>query len=671
MPAKRKPSVRTNNKKARSKEFDQAQFVLSTFRNAQEMSRAMLHGRLGTQFGGKRDLYKTFGYPFSPDYHDYRNLYDRHGLAARIIDKFADSTWGKAPVLIDGNGRSDDIGEQATPFLVQWDKLVNRLGVYQIFRQADIMCGIGKYSIIFLGAPGESYAEPAGENGLFYLAAYDENQASITQFIQDERNEKFGMPAEYTVSFNSVDQGVQFTGGSSVHYSRVVHVSENRLGSRIYGRPRLQTIINRLFDLEKVTGGGAEAAWLAVYKGILLLPREGYTTPESDSPVMKNLDEQMTKLMNQIQRYAVIDGADVHDLGVEEVRIRDIYDTLKTDLSGSVGIPQRILFGAERGELASSQDQQEWNGTIKSRQNNFAEPEVLRPFVQWCIQHKVIPPPASGKFNVEWPPVYTMNEIERANYALVVAQGANTITNGVPDEAISIDEWRGELGMPPMVVIQPANPLIKPPGMVPGKLPTMTSLPDLLKAGGNGNGANGHGLAVHNDFEDHAGRPGKVGGSLPRESGGGGPAKDTGSRKILELLRDSPGGFSYRPASKDSPKGGYMTSIEDGPIFSPDLSDDEALQQIDSFLTSKADLLKGSNMYVGGWLNEEDGKFYLDASGNFDSLDETIKVAAATKQKAIFDMNTFNTVFLSDYLSENPGLDIPADQREWYAANPK
>ena len=428
--------------------------ALQVWTNAQIISRSMLANRLGTQFDGERDLYKTFGYPQVPGYMDFRNLYDRQGMATRAVEKFADDTWNKAPVIIDGGARSDNLSENATPFLKEWVALNKRLSVIQILRQADVMLGFSRYSVVFMGAPGEDFSKQAGNDGLFYLMAFDESQATIQGYIEDTKSEKFAMPAGYSISFNSVDNGAPTPGGNQVHYTRVIHASENKLGSRLYGRPRLKNLINRLYDLEKVVGGGAEAAWLSVYKGILLSAREGAEIPSTGSPEADQLDKQMNALMHRMQRFAVVSDVDVHDLGVDSVSISDIFGVVVSDAAATLGIPQRIWLGSERGELASTQDKEEWNGVIRSRRTHHAEPELLFPFINWCITHKVIPPPASGEFSAEWEDVYPMSKAEKATYGVQLAQGASTITGGVPDEALDVEEWRSASGLPPRTKAQ-------------------------------------------------------------------------------------------------------------------------------------------------------------------------------------------------------------------------
>ena len=510
--------------------------ALAVWTNAQLISRSMLANRLGTQFEGQRDLYKTFGYPQQPGYQDFRNLYDRQGMATRAVEKFADDTWNKPPVIIDGNGRSDNLSENATPFLKEWVALNKRLSVIQILRQADIMLGFSRYSVVFMGAPGTDFAQPAENDGLFYLMAFDETQATIGEYIEDTKSEKFAMPKNYSISFNSVDAGAPMPGGNSVHYSRVIHASENKLGSRLYGRPRLKNLINRLYDLEKVVGGGAEAAWLAVYKGILFSAREGAEIPSTGSPEASRLDEQMNALMHRIQRYAVVSDVDVHDLGVESVSISDIFGVVVSDASATLGIPQRIWLGSERGELASSQDKDEWNGVIRSRRTHHAEPELLFPFINWCVIHKVIPPPSSGEFSAEWEDVYPMSKAEKATYGASLATGANTVTGGVPDEAMDVEEWRAASGLPPRTKAQLAEIEAKAQEREEEERQAKQDELDAMGAGlGKMDNAKQKGFSANvqefglmralgklfqivrqNSFVGHAGRPGQRGGSLPR-----------------------------------------------------------------------------------------------------------------------------------------------------------
>lgn len=421
------------------------------------ISRAALSSRLGTQFNGERDLYKTFGYPQNPGYDEYKNLFDRQGLANRLVSILPNDVWSTDPILIDGDSRSDNLDDSASPFVKGWAELLERLPVTTAFRDADIMCGYSRYAIVLLGAAGDDLEQPAENGALAFLQPLDERQAAVDSYITDIKSPLFGMPEYYNITWTDPNNGgpvFDVTGGSRVHYSRVIHIAHDRMGSRAFGTPGMKAIINRLYDIEKVTGGGAEAAWLAVYKGLLLTAKEGAELPAAGSQAADDLKSAVMDYINQIQRVAVLDNVDVHDLGIQTVDIRSMFDVLIEDLSGSKGVPQRKLLGSERGELASSQDMREWNSRTTSERTNQSEPVSLKPFITWCIQHKILKPPQSGKFSFAWQDVYPETLKEKADRALVMAQGAVTVTGGAPEDAFDLNEFRAVNELPPRTVEQ-------------------------------------------------------------------------------------------------------------------------------------------------------------------------------------------------------------------------
>ena len=184
---------------------------------------------------------------------------------------------------------------------------------------------------------------------------------------------------------------------------------------------------------------------------------------------------------------------------------------------------------------------------------------------------------------------------------------------------------------------------------------------------------------TENKFEGHRGRPGKVGGSQPKSAGTGPSPKSIavpkGSAEAIEkLLRERPFGFSYRPMDKSAPTSGYMSSVSDGPIFSPDEPRKKKLAIIQGYLDEKESILGEDNMFVGGWLNDGDdgdGMFYLDASKNYQDLTETMGAASSTKQKSVFDVKAIDIIWVADWLEQNPDFEAGEGVREWYKVHPR
>jgi uncharacterized protein len=399
-------------------------------------SRAAMASRLGLQFDGKRDLYDAFGYPRAPDFKMYMAMYDRQGMATRIVDAFPAETWRKPPVLVDGDARSDHPSE-LTPFLEGWNNLDKRLGVVRAMRTVDTLCGIGRFAVLFLGVASDSgFNKPVdkiGENGLAYLSTYDEGQTTIQQIDKDKTSPRYGLPITYSMTMDE-------TGASGpVHFSRVIHVAENKLRSRIYGRPRLQIALNRLFDIEKVIGGSAEAVWLLVYKGMVFSAQKDAELPTEGSIEYSKMQDDIEEYVHGLRRYLKLSGVDVKDMSTDTVDPRGMYEVLISDLAGSLGTPKRILIGSERGELASSQDDADWASVIEDRQVNFVEPEILRPFVDWCIAHGVLPAPTSGSYGVHWRSLFQLNDLEKASVAEKISNAMDKASGGMPETIMPPD----------------------------------------------------------------------------------------------------------------------------------------------------------------------------------------------------------------------------------------
>ena len=121
-------------------------------------------------------------------------------------------------------------------------------------------------------------------------------------------------------------------------------------------------------------------------------------------------------------------------------------------IAGATGIPKRILLGSERGELASSQDEGNWVARIEERQQKFAEPLILRAFVDRLVWLGALPEPGSEGFKVEWPSLFAKSDEERANIAMRVAtaiQRYSQVSGQPVDQIMTTEEFRERvLGLP-------------------------------------------------------------------------------------------------------------------------------------------------------------------------------------------------------------------------------
>ncbi|KKL47182.1 hypothetical protein LCGC14_2338110, partial [marine sediment metagenome] len=233
------------------------------------ISRMLLAFRGGLQFGGKRDLYKIFGYELRPTYDDYFAKYARQDIASRVVDAPAQAVWRNPPEIV-----------SSPEFKVKWDALVKKNKIWFYLERVDRLAGIGFYSTLLVGFNDSSNLEQSvgKADDILYLQPYSQPAASIKSFSKDTKDPRFNLPEMYQLNVSDPASLINISGtivGPSmsardidVHHSRILHVAESVLENEIVGIPRLQKVFNLLDDLMKVVGGSSEMFWLNARQGL-------------------------------------------------------------------------------------------------------------------------------------------------------------------------------------------------------------------------------------------------------------------------------------------------------------------------------------------------------------------------------------------------------------------
>lgn len=288
------------------------------------------------------------------------------------------------------------------------------------------------------GGPGlRTGGYGARDIGAGFGGAYGD--ATIHSFDTNIHSDRFGYPAMYQLRrVDATSQEMQ----EPVHWSRIIHLAEGCLDNDVYGMPRLERVWNLLDDLEKVTGGGAEAFWLRANQGLHLnVDKElDMKTAEREA-----LSQQVEEYQHQLRRAIKTRGVDVEVLGSDTAKFGDSADAILTQIAGALAIPKRVLTGSEMGELASSQDRDNWKDQINGRQTGYAEPYIVRPVVDRLIAYGYLPSPIKGvrEYQVVWPHIETLTENEKVTGAegwARVNQTAGTLVF-LPEEIRS--KWAG------------------------------------------------------------------------------------------------------------------------------------------------------------------------------------------------------------------------------------
>lgn len=389
-------------------------------------ARSELMFRLGKSYGTKRDLYKDLGYVLVPLFADYYGKYTRQDIASAIIDAYPNACWGKAPEI------SEDENEE-TEFEVAWKQLVKDKKIFNYLLRADKAAGIGRYSCLLLGInDGRQFNEQVEQaNELLYLQIFLEHNSLISKYVTDEKSSRFGLPETYQLKLSTGDHTQSVS--KEVHHSRVLHIAEDLLDNEIEGIPRLQKVLNRLDDLEKIVGGSGEMFWRGAFQGLAFKAQEGAQfDPEQDNT---KLEEQIDNYIHGLQRYMKLQGLDVQQLSPSVSSPQGHVDIILDLIAGATGIPKRILIGSERGELASSQDEANFSKKVESRRLNHCEPNILRPFVDKLIEFGILPEPKQD-YTVKWPSLFQATDQEKANIASTKTNAIVAYANSVGAENV-------------------------------------------------------------------------------------------------------------------------------------------------------------------------------------------------------------------------------------------
>jgi hypothetical protein len=382
----------------------------------------------GYTMGGARNLFAALGYKEQLEVADYYRRYKRNPIARRVVDALPKGTWKGLGELIE-----DEDPQKTTAFEDAWFALSDKHNIWAMMNRADRVAGLGRFSTLLIGAPGELDTElpQGGPDTLLYLAVHGDGDIDVKEkdFISEPTNERYGRPEYYTLKAKRT-LGVQ---DKRIHWTRIIHIADSPLDNDLYGEPRLECVWNDLDNLEKLAGGGSEAFWLRAHQGYQFdLDPAIALDPAGEEKLKEEVDEFLQGMRRSLRTR----GVKVTTLGSDTADFSSGVDAILKLISAGSTIPVRILVGSERGELASSQDRDNWNERINDRRSEFAEPFMIRPFIDRLIKYGYLPTPVEG-YEVRWP-VTDPSDGEKADLATKWAE----VNNKAGETVVTPDEIR-------------------------------------------------------------------------------------------------------------------------------------------------------------------------------------------------------------------------------------
>ena len=384
--------------------------------------RAQLAARTGMEYGGDRNVYQALGYPTNVRYNDFLARYERQDISTAIIDKPVNATW-------QGGVGIEETGVENSQLKEQWKNLCQNktLKVIPTLSRFDKLIGLGEFAILLFGfsdvaTPSDFQKPVSGNVNLVYLKPFGQGDVSIKIWDTNTASPRYGMPVMYEVALDSVGGNVE--NSLLVHYTRVLHVADNVLTGTVKGRSRLLPVYNRLIDLEKLVGGSAEMFWRGARPGYRGKLDSNFTITKEEED---ELEAQLDEYEHNLRRFLINKGVDVSAMEMQVADPKSHVDVQIQMISAQTGIPKRILTGSERGELASTEDLEAWYTLIDNRRTGFVEGEILRPFVDKCIEVGVLPQPAgkNQRYNFVWKPLFEQSDGDKAKVGETRASALN------------------------------------------------------------------------------------------------------------------------------------------------------------------------------------------------------------------------------------------------------
>lgn len=354
---------------------------------------------MGQSFNGKRDMYESLGYPQVIMFDDYNAMYDRGDLATTIVNAYPDSTWFKPPVIRERH----DICDTNTPFEKAWKEITTTLPIWSQLLRCDRLSGIGEFGVLFLGYnDGKDFKEPAVRaTKLLYCKPLHQGNVTINRYDEDPHSERYGLPEMYRITFGesislNSSESPRATIEKDVHWTRCLHVADNKKESDVFGEPRLKSVYNRVLDIHKILGCSAEMFWQGAFQGLAF-----QLDPEAQLANPDELEDEIQKYVHGMQPYMKLQGIDTKVLATKVADPASHSMTQLRIICGVSGIPLRVLTGSERGELSSTQDGVDWRAKISNRCNGYVTDDILRPLLVQLNTVGILPNPTDGINSVE------------------------------------------------------------------------------------------------------------------------------------------------------------------------------------------------------------------------------------------------------------------------------
>lgn len=397
-----KTKTKTSGKASDKLSLNERQMLVNAYTLRRELIQKLLDDT--------RDLNLECGYPDAITVEDYNAVYARNGIASRVVELMPEECWNVSPEIV------EDDEEKETDFEKVWKELEKKFHLFNYLQRIDALSGVGQFGILLIGVDdGKQLNEPIEKKKLelTYLRPFTEYVIGVKEKEKDVGSPRYGLPTMYSVKTENLDGTLSAT-KTDIHWTRVIHVADNRETSETFGTPRMKRVYNYLLDLKKLLGGSAEMFWKGGFPGYAFEVdkerKKALTTAEKTT-----IREEMLNFSNKLQRYITLVGITAKSLEPQVADPKAHFEVQLKAISITLGVPYRVFMGTEEAKLAGGQDVKIWNRRVKKRQESYLTPRLVAPFIDRLIELGVLPEPK--EYFVRWPEIDEIDPKDAATIA--------------------------------------------------------------------------------------------------------------------------------------------------------------------------------------------------------------------------------------------------------------
>ncbi len=391
----------------------------------------------------------------------YKQLFERNGVANRVVTIWPEECWILPPEIYE-----TEKAQKETPFEKTWKELERTMHLLSYLKRVDILSRIGRYGGLLMGlsdlGPNGRLSDPvkgveeavvAKMNGkpvkalnlkLLFLKAFQESDITIATREERPSSPRYTLPVTYTVTMEN-PSGVGTT-SAVVHWTRMMHVVDNRLSSEVLGEPAMKPVWNDLIDVRKIKGGGAEGYWRACLSGTawgvdprIVDPGVQLTTEQKDA-----FKEQLKDMHGGMQRDMISLGLVPQDIAPKLIDPTPFIKSHIELICIQLGIPVSIFMGREEGQLAADENRSSWLERVQGRQNNYLTPMLVHPFVERLQIYGVLPE-TKEEVKITWPERDVPTPQDIADTAVKTTQALAQYQQGNVSGLIGEREYFGQV----------------------------------------------------------------------------------------------------------------------------------------------------------------------------------------------------------------------------------